>query len=98
MWVREHGKSASQHYHVCVFLDQKKCNSYYGVYMDAVRLWECALDFGKVSEVKNGCLFAKDFDFDAIQTMVLRLSYFAKMKTKNPSYDGIKRFHSDHTF
>lgn len=98
IWVREQIHSDKQHYHVAIFIDAKKCPNAWLTRTIAQEVWQTIQKSGTISFVHN-CLYSMfRNDMTSIQTVILRLSYYAKSYSKTLRAATTKRFHtSNHT-
>ncbi|WP_285163949.1 YagK/YfjJ domain-containing protein [Shewanella goraebulensis] len=80
-WVREHDTANAQHYHYVLFLDGRLIQ-YPQKVLDMVNeVWS---DMAGTSFTPKNCYYNLSRDnFDLIQAVVYRISYFAKVAGKN---------------
>lgn len=82
LWVREHEKAKSQHYHMVLFLDGDKIQHSQGLAVLLKRLWE-SREGQTISYVKNSFYYVTEFEqLNANDGPVNRLSYLAKERGK----------------
>ncbi|PSU93973.1 hypothetical protein C0W35_09730 [Photobacterium kishitanii] len=98
IWVREQINADKQHYHIAIFIDAKKCPNAWSTRTIAQEVWQTIQKSGTISFVHN-CLYSMfRNDMTSIQTVILRLSYYAKNYSKTLRETTTKRFHtSNHT-
>ncbi|WP_407082375.1 YagK/YfjJ domain-containing protein [Photobacterium leiognathi] len=96
IWVREQAKSDKQHYHIALFISARMClNSWYAINL-AIDLCQNIQKIGTIHYVKNGLYSMYRKDHVSIQTVILRLSYYAKRYSKTLREPKTKRFHTRH--
>lgn len=94
IWVREQASSDKQHYHIALFISSKVClDSWYAINL-AKNLCKNTQKTGTIHYVKNGLYSMFRNDPVSIQTVILRLSYYAKHYSKTLREPKTKRFHT----
>lgn len=82
LWVREKNKAAAQHYHLAVMIDGDKCNNGWNIQQFANEQWHKQNNNGTTYFVKRSTYnLLRNDDVEANAARV-RLSYFAKNRTK----------------
>ncbi|WP_394166591.1 inovirus-type Gp2 protein [Photobacterium piscicola] len=96
IWVREQANSDKQHYHIALFISSKVClNSWHAINL-AIDLCQNIQKIGTIHFVKN-CIYSMfRNDHVSIQTVILRLSYYAKRYSKTLRDPKTKRFQIRH--
>ena len=80
-WVRERNKSNFQHYHIIVILDAKYINHPQKLNTLVENIWY-QITMGSVWFPEFQYYVVKRNDIEALCALMLRLSYFAKLRTK----------------
>lgn len=96
IWVREQANSINQHYHIAIFIDGKKCQSSWTPFNMAKETWEENQKSGTIKHIINGSYTINRSDRQSLQIVILRLSYYAKKRTKQKSSIKMKSFHTSH--
>lgn len=82
LWVREQDKSLAQHYHCVVMMDGNHIRTSVKLNKMIKNAWK-AVTKGLVWFPKNGYYHFHRNDIDKLTSLLLRLSYFAKCKSKS---------------
>ncbi|WP_318518832.1 YagK/YfjJ domain-containing protein [Photobacterium leiognathi] len=96
IWVREQEKSDKQHYHIAIFIDAKVCKSAWHIINIAKDACQNKQNIGTIHRTNNGSYTMYRKDHVSIQTVILRLSYYAKRYSKTLREPKTKRFHTRH--
>lgn len=92
-WVREQGGSPAQHYHLVVIVNGHKCSSNQYILKVATEIWESQKGRNYNLKVKS-CIWRieKYKNNNEYQATRMRMSYLAKMKTKDISRPCLNSF------
>ncbi|GAD28385.1 conserved hypothetical protein [Photobacterium leiognathi lrivu.4.1] len=96
IWVREQEKSDKQHYHIAIFINAKVCKRAWNIINIAKDACQNIQKIGTIHYVKNGLYTMFRKDHVSIQTVILRLSYYAKRYSKTLREPKTKRFQIRH--
>ena len=81
LWVREQEQSDNPHYHFAILLDGSKVQHPYYLLKMVKEVWEF---MDGTAWIPSNCYYRiKRDDFNAVQLVVLRVSYFAKGRGKD---------------
>lgn len=96
IWVREQAESDKQHYHIALFIDAKVCLNDWHIINIAKDVCQNRQNIGSIHKPKNGLYTMFRKDHVSIQTVILRLSYYAKRYSKTLREPKTKRFQIRH--
>ncbi|WP_318504326.1 YagK/YfjJ domain-containing protein [Photobacterium leiognathi] len=96
IWVREQEKSDKQHYHIAIFINAKVCKCAWNIINIAKDSCQNIQKIGTIHYVKNGLYTMFRKNHVSIQTVILRLSYYAKRYSKTLREPKTKRFQIRH--
>ncbi|OBU19490.1 inovirus Gp2 family protein [Photobacterium kishitanii] len=93
LWVREQGSAPAQHYHLVIMVNGHKCSSSQYILKMATEIWESPKDGNYSFKVKNRTYRIEKYkDNNEYQAARMRMSYFAKMKTKDTTHQYLNSF------
>lgn len=82
LWVRERSKAKAQHYHLAVMVDGHKCNNGWSIQQFVNDIWRKQNDNGTTYYVTRPTYNILRNDNTEANAARVRLSYFAKNRTK----------------
>ncbi|WIH23367.1 YagK/YfjJ domain-containing protein [Photobacterium damselae] len=93
LWVREQGGAPAQHYHLVVMVNGHKCSSSQYILKVATEIWESQKGGNYSFKVKNRIYRIETYkNNNEYQAARMRMSYLAKMKTKDTSRPYLNSF------
>lgn len=96
VWVREHSMAEGQHYHLALMVSGHNCLRSKVIQNKADTIWHKQNPGGYSWRVKNKIYTVMRGCKRSFQAVILRLSYFAKMDTKEHRNPMTKRFQISH--
>jgi len=82
LWVRERNRASAQHYHLAIMVNGHKCNKGWAIQQIADELWREKNEDGHTYFVTRSTYRLHRADEKEANAAKLRLSYFAKNRTK----------------
>lgn len=82
VWVREHGKSEAQHYHLVLFLDGNKVNIHHSIFKIAEEMWTARNQPRPAFPSSRSYYNLTRGQWTSVDEAIYHLSYMAKVHTK----------------